>query len=83
MTTVHSHDDLHSAPKPQGAPPEQDRDIRVDCAVRAAVVTVARIRVFQAACDLDLGDSDIRDRAVREHEDWSHERVTAAHVPGP
>ncbi len=41
-------------------------------------------RIFQAAaCDLDLGDSDIRDRAVREHEDWSRERVTAAHVPGP
>ena len=81
MTTVHSHDDLHSAPKPPRAPPEQDRDIRVDRAVRAAVITVARI--FQAACDLDLGDSDIRDRAVREHEDWGHERVTAAHVPGP
>jgi len=82
MTTVHSHDDLHNAPKPPGAPPEQDRDIRVDRAVRAAVVA----RIFQAAAcdrDLDLGDSDIRDRAVREHEDWGHERVTAAHVPGP
>ena len=63
MTTVHSHADLHSAPKPPGAP-EQDID-------RAVVA-----RIFKAACDLDL--DDIRDRVVREHEDWSHERVAAA-----